>query len=104
MLAATQSNKISAISAFNAHSKAQRVETKTTTLNLIRAAYPDYHVTEVDEGNVSLREYAATDAASMVLDAEDDTFMSTRQWEAVGEGIEKVTHPGELKDESRFAR
>jgi transitional endoplasmic reticulum ATPase len=104
MLAATTNNNGSAFSAFKTHSNAQRMETKSATLTLIRNAYLDYHVTEVDEGNVSLREYAGTDAASITLDAEDDSFMLTRQWRAVGEGIEKVTHSGELRDEARFAR
>jgi transitional endoplasmic reticulum ATPase len=104
MLAATKDHNASTFSTFKSHCEAQRVETKSNTLAIIRDAYPDYHVTEVDEDNVALHEFASTDAASLVIDAEDDTFMSTRYWQAVGEGIGKVTHPGELKDRARFAR
>lgn len=94
ILAATQDNSASIFSAFKTHTEAQRVDTKNTVLTLIRNAYPDYHVTEVEERKVSLREYAATDKASIVIDAEDEAFNATREWHPVGEGIEKKTHPG----------
>ncbi|KAF1914222.1 P-loop containing nucleoside triphosphate hydrolase protein [Ampelomyces quisqualis] len=104
ILAATQDNSAGIFSAFKAHTEAQRVDTKNTVLTLIRNAYPDYHVTEVDERKVSLREYAATEKASIAIDAEDEAFNATREWHPVGEGIEKKTHPGSLDDDYRFAR
>ena len=91
------------VDAFKQHTDSPRTETKNTALSLLRNAYPDYHVTEADEYKVSLREFAAADQASLVVDAEDETF-ATRDWHAVGEGSEKDQRPGELKDEYRFAR
>jgi hypothetical protein len=79
ILSATQDNSASIFSAFKTHTEAQRVDTKNTVLTLIRNAYPDYHVTEVEERKVSLREYAATDKASIVIDAEDEAFNATRE-------------------------
>lgn len=104
MLAATQDCNASVFSTFKKHNEAQRTDTKTTALTVIRSAYPDYHVTEVDEFKISLREFAAADQASLVLDTEDEIFYATREWHAVGEGIEKDMNPGDLKDEFRFAR
>ena len=104
ILTATQANGAEIFSAFKSHTEAPRIDTKTTVLTLIRNAYPDYHVTEVEEKRVSLYEFAATDKALLILDHEDEAFNATRGWRAVGEGIEKKTHPGTLKDEFRFAR
>lgn len=104
MLAATRDSKQDVFSNYKLHTNAARNDSKTTLLTHIRSAYPDYHVTEVEEHNVSLREFAAADQASIVLDTEDDAFYATREWHAVGEGIEEDDHPGELKDGTRFAR
>lgn len=104
ILAATQANNIDVFSAFKSHTEAPRIDTKTTALTLIRNAYPDYHVTEVEEKKVSLYEFATAGKAELVLDCEDEAFNATREWHAVGEGIEKKTHPGKLSDQFRFAR
>lgn len=104
ILSATQANSADMFADFKSHTKAPRIETKTVVLNQIRHAYPDYHVTEVEEKRVSLFEYAAADKAKLVLDAEDEAFMTTKAWRSIGEGIEKKTHPGALKDEFRYAR
>jgi transitional endoplasmic reticulum ATPase len=104
ILAATQANNVDVFSAFKAHSDAPRIDTKTTALTLIRKAYSDYHITEVEEKKVSLHEFAAAGKAELVLDSEDEAFNATREWHAVGEGIEKKTHPGKLNDQFRFAR
>ncbi len=71
---------------------------------MLRSAYQNYHVTEVEAGKIALFEYAATDQALLNFDPEDEQFNSTRDWHAVGEGIEKKMHPGTLTDEFRFAR
>jgi transitional endoplasmic reticulum ATPase len=104
VLAATQANNVDVFSAFRSHTEAPRIDTRSTVLTLIRKSYPDYHVTEVEERKVSLYEFAASGKAELVLDAEDEAFNATREWSAVGEGIEKKTHPGKLSDEFRFAR
>ena len=91
-------------SSFKSHCDAKRVDTKTSTLTLLRNAYEDYHVTEVEAKQVSLFEYAATDKALLTFDSEDEQFNAARTWRAVGEGIEKRMHPGKLKDDFRFAR
>jgi transitional endoplasmic reticulum ATPase len=104
ILAATHTESANVFSAFRSHTLAPRTDTKTVILDLIRSTYPDHHVTEVNERKVSLHEFAASGKASSVLDAEDEAFNATRDWHAVGEGIEKKTHPGALKDEHRFAR
>lgn len=104
ILSATKANGSNIFAAFQNHTKAPRIETKTVVLNQIRARYPDYHVTEVEEKRISLFEYAAADKAELVLDTEDELFMTTKAWKSVGEGVEKKTHPGVLKDEFRYAR
>jgi transitional endoplasmic reticulum ATPase len=104
ILAATQAKSVDVFSAFKAHAEAPRIDTKTTVLTLIRNAYPDYNVTEVEEKKISLREFAGAGKAEQVLDSEDEAFNATKEWHAVGEGIEKKTHPGKLTDQYRFAR
>lgn len=91
-------------SEFKSHSGAQRIDTKTTTLTLLRNAYTDYHVTEVDANNVSLFEFATAGKALLMLDSEDENFCTTRDWRTVGDGIEKKMHRGKLTDNFRFAR
>lgn len=103
-LAATQEYSANIFDSFKSHCDAKRVDTKTTTLTLLRNAYRDYHVTEVEAHRVSLFEYADTDQALLVLDSEEERFNATRDWRAVGEGIEKKMHPGKLRDDFRFAR
>ncbi|KAF2820336.1 proteasome-activating nucleotidase [Ophiobolus disseminans] len=104
ILAATKDNSTNAFMRFKSHTDAKRVETGTVVLTEIRNHYCDYHVTEVEEKRVSLFEYAAAGKAKLVLDVEDEKFMTTKAWHAVGEGIEKKTHPGALKDFFRYAR
>lgn len=104
MLAATRDSRQNVFSNYKLHTNAARNDSKTTFFTHIRSAYPDYHVTEVDESKVSLREFAAADQASLVVDAEDDTLYATREWHAIGEGLENDDHPGELTDAIRFAR
>ncbi|KAF2627571.1 P-loop containing nucleoside triphosphate hydrolase protein [Macroventuria anomochaeta] len=102
--AATQEHSASMFSNFKSHCDAKRVDTKTTTLTLFRNAYEDYHVTEVEAKKIALFEYAATDKALLNFDSDDEQFNATRDWRAVGEGIEKKMHPGRLTDDFRFAR
>lgn len=92
------------LNAFREHANAPRVETKTVVLSGIRATHPDHHVTEVEEKKVSLFEYAAAGKAKCILDVGDEGFMATKAWKSVGEGVGKKEHPGELKDEFRYAR
>lgn len=81
-----------------------RSETREAVRTLIRDAYKDYHVTEVDEEKISLREFAASGKAEITLDIEDEAFSATRDWSAVGEGMQRKTNAGEVKDGFRFAR
>jgi transitional endoplasmic reticulum ATPase len=104
LLSSTQANSATIFSEFKSHCDAPRVDTKTHALTLIRNAYPDYHVTEVEEKKVSLFEFASAGKATLIFDAEEEAFNATREWRAVGEGVEKKMHPGKLKDEFRFAR
>lgn len=104
LLSATQTNNTDLTAAFRTHANSPRVETKTVILSLIRDWYPEYHVTEVDEKHASFLEYASAGHAKSTLDSDDESFMASRAWRAVGEGIEKKTHPGNLKDDFRFAR
>jgi len=104
ILSATKTNNDAVFSAFKTHCAAPRVDTKTTALTLIRRDYPDHHVTEVEERTASLFDFASAGHAELTLDAEEEAFCATREWEAVGEGVEKVEHAGKLKDEYRFAR
>ncbi|KAF1835298.1 proteasome-activating nucleotidase [Decorospora gaudefroyi] len=104
LLSATQSNSAEIFHAFKSHCDAPRVDTKTSALTLIRSAYPDYHVTEVEEKYASLFEFAGAGKAVLSLDAEEDEFYLSREWKAVGEGVRKKMHPGELTDRFRFAR
>ncbi|KAJ4366256.1 hypothetical protein N0V83_007892 [Neocucurbitaria cava] len=105
LLTATQPNSAAVFDAFKLHCDAPRVETRTTILTQLRSAYPDHHVTEAEERRVSLFEFAAaTDKAVLNFDDEGEGFQATRDWRAVGEGIEKKVHPGRLRDEFRFAR
>ena len=103
-LAASQEHSASIFSNFKSHCDAKRVDTKTTTLTLLRNAYEDYHVTEVEAHKIALFEYAAADKALLNFDSDDEQFNATRGWSAVGEGIEKRMHPGKLADDFRFAR
>lgn len=103
-LAATQEHSASIFSDFKSHCDAKRVDTKTTTLTLLRNAYEDYHITEVDARKIALFDYASTDKALLTLDSDGEQFNATRDWGAVGEGIEKKMHPGTLTDDFRFAR
>jgi hypothetical protein len=103
-LAATQGHSVAIFNDFKSHCDAKRVDTKTTVLTLLRNSYEDYHVTEVDAKKISLFDFASTDKAHLTLDSDDEQFHATRNWSAVGEGIEKKMHPGILTDDFRFAR
>lgn len=103
-LTVTQKYSASMFANFESHCNAKRVDTKTVILSLLRNAYEDYHVTETDATKVALFDYASTDKALLILDSEDEQFNATRDWSAVGEGIEKKMHPGTLTDDFRFAR
>ena len=89
---------------YTQHNSIPRSETREAIRALIRAAYPDHHVTEVDEEKISLRDFAASGRAEITLDASDAAFSGTREWRAVGEGMQRKVDRGELKDEFRFAR
>jgi transitional endoplasmic reticulum ATPase len=91
-------------SSFKSHCDAKRVDTKTTLLTLLRNAYEDYHVTEVDARKIALLEFASADKALLTLDSDDEQFNATRNWRSIGDGIEKKVHPGALTDDFRFAR
>ncbi|KAH6642948.1 proteasome-activating nucleotidase [Boeremia exigua] len=103
-LAATHEYSASIFDDFKSHCDAKRVDTKTTILNLLRNAYENFHVTEVDAKTIALFDFAATDQALLNLDSDDEQFNATRHWRAVGEGIEKKMHPGKATDDFRFAR
>ena len=103
-LKATQGNDQGVFSAFRSHADGKRVETKSTALNIIRTAYPDHHVTEVDAPKCSLFDYAGAGKAVLTLDGEDEHFDTTRTWKTVGDGIEKKMSPGTLGDDFRYAR
>jgi transitional endoplasmic reticulum ATPase len=104
LLSSTQANSAAIFNDFKSHCDAPRVDTQTHALTLLRNAYPDYHVTEVEKKKVSLFEFADADKATLIFDAEDEAFNATREWRAVGEGVEKKMHPGKLTDNFRFAR
>lgn len=104
ILTSTQASGVAIFNEFKSHCNAPRVETRNNVLKMIRDAYPDYHVTEVDERRVSLFEFAAADKALLIFDAEDESFNASRKWTSVGNGVEKRLHPGTLIDEFRFAR
>lgn len=103
-LAATQKLNASLFNDFKSQCNAKRVDAKTTTLALLRNAYHDYHVTEVSASQIALFEFAATEKAILSFDSDDEQFHASRNWHAVGEGIEKKTHPGKVTDDFRFAR
>lgn len=103
-LDATLEHSASIFSEFKSHCDAKRVDTKTTVLTLLRNAYEDYHVTEVDAKKIDLFDYASSGNALLTFDSEDEQFHATRNWCAVGEGIEKKMHPGKLTDDFHFAR
>jgi transitional endoplasmic reticulum ATPase len=104
LLAATEENRRQADDRFMSHCSSARVDSNVATLSLIRSAYGDYHVTEVDAREVALLEYAAADNAAVVFDGEDTSFHAMRTWHPVGEGVAKKMHPGKLDDAFRFAR
>lgn len=91
-------------SSFKSHCDAKRVDTKTTLLTLLRNAYEDYHVTEVDARKIALFDFASADKALLTLDSGDEQFNASRVWHSMGDGIEKKMHPGTLTDDFRFAR
>lgn len=103
-LAATQEQSASIFNDFKSHCDARRVDTKTVTLTLLRNAYKDYHITEVDARKIALFDFASTEKALLNMDSDDEQFNATRNWQAIGEGIEKKMHPGKLTDDFRFAR
>ncbi|KAF3033097.1 hypothetical protein E8E12_004668 [Didymella heteroderae] len=102
-LAATQEHNANIFNSFKSHCDAKRVDTKTTVLTLLRNAYADYHVTEVDARKIALFDFASTKAL-LIFDSDEEQFNATREWSSVGEGIEKKMHPGTLTDDFRFAR
>jgi transitional endoplasmic reticulum ATPase len=104
LLAATKASRDSVLDGFKSHSSGLRVDTNTAVLGMLRKEYADYHVTEVDAKEAALFEYAAAGKATLVLDAEDETFHAKRSWRSVGEGVDKKMHPGNLNDTFRFAR
>ncbi|KAH6518379.1 hypothetical protein HBI81_174530 [Parastagonospora nodorum] len=89
---------------YTKHNSIPRSETREAIRALIRDAYPEYYVTEVDERKISLREFAASGRADIHLDASDKAFSGTRDWSAVGEGMQRKMNAGEARDEFRFAR
>lgn len=103
-LAATHEHSATIFSDFKSHCDGKRTDTKTTILTLLRSAYEDYHVTEVEAKKIALFEYAATNKALLNLDSDDEQFNATRDWHAIGQGIEKKMHPGSVSDDFRFAR
>lgn len=104
ILSATQANSTAIFDAFKAHCNAPRIDTKNHVLKLIREAYPDHHVTEVEEGHAALFDFASADKAVSIIDSEDEAMLSAREWHSVGEGVEKKMHPGSLSDDYRFVR
>ena len=103
-LSSTEASKNTVFGWFEEHCRGERVETRNRLLSFIRDAYTDFHVTEVDEGKVSLFDFADAEKATLVLDADDERFKATRKWASVGEGVQKKLHPGQLQDDYRFAR
>jgi transitional endoplasmic reticulum ATPase len=106
IIEATQGNDKAVYHEFRNHARGTRVETRSTTLNIIRSEYHDYHVTEVVQSQCSLFEFAAAGRAELTFEAGEDreAFLSTRTWRPVGSGVEKKLHPGKLDDDFRFAR
>lgn len=104
LIASAHENDKTVFDSFRQHASGTRVETKSTALNIIRKAYPDYHVTEVDARNCALFEFAAAGKATLTHLSDEESFDTTRHWGPVGNGIEKKLHPGKLSDEWRFAR
>jgi len=104
MLSATLDQSNHVFNQFLGHCRGTRIDTKTRALDLLKATYSSYHVTEVNESLVALFEYAAAEKATLTLDSDSESFNATRRWHSVGERIEKKLHPGKLDDEYRFAR
>jgi transitional endoplasmic reticulum ATPase len=104
ILAATAEVNKSVCNSFQFHCSTTRVNTHAQCIDLLRKYYPDYHVTEVAQGRVSLFEFADAGKATVTHDAEDESFHATRQWHSVGQGIEKKLHPGKIDDDFRFSR
>lgn len=99
----TQDRTKDVFNAFNQHASSQRTETKQRVLDSLRGWYPDSHVTAVSQRGCSLLEYAAAGKATAEAVATEQ-HIATRQWKAVGTGVEKKTHPGKLDDEYSFAK
>jgi transitional endoplasmic reticulum ATPase len=104
MLSATLDQSNNVFNEFLGHCRGSRIDTKTTALDLLKATYSSYHVTEVNESLVALFDYAAAEKAILTLDSDSESFNASRLWHSVGERIEKKLHPGKLDDEYRFAR
>lgn len=100
----THSNGVLAFGTFRDHTSGKRIDTKSTALNTLRAAYPSHHVTEVEAQKCAFFDYASAGKAVLTLDGEDESFDTTRLWKPVGNGIEKKLSPGKLDDDFRFAR
>jgi transitional endoplasmic reticulum ATPase len=103
-LTTTQASARAVFGNFRSHANGQRIETKSTALNIIRAEYQGYHVTEVEADVCSLFDYADAGKAVLTLDDNLESFNTTRKWKPVGNGIEKKLSPGRLADDFRFAR
>ncbi|KAF1955391.1 P-loop containing nucleoside triphosphate hydrolase protein [Byssothecium circinans] len=128
LITSTLQNNNAVFADFRSHTNGSRIETKSAVLNIIRKAYPEYHVTEVAQQSCSLFEFAKAGKAVCTFDAgdygkgdesktgdagKDGMGMGiglgreadvARTWVAVGSGVEKKMHPGTLVDEYRFAR
>ncbi|KAF2471070.1 proteasome-activating nucleotidase [Lindgomyces ingoldianus] len=104
ILTATQENGKSFLDTFKEHCNGVRIDTKNTVLNLLRKNYPEHHITEAEEGRISLLEFADAGHAMYILDSDEESFNATRKWRSVGERLEKKLHPGKLSDDYRFAR
>src|SRR5262245_19656443 len=96
LVAATNLNDKEVFEKFSQHASGTRIDTKSTALNIIRNAFPDHHVTEVDEKVCALADFAAAGKATLTYDNGESTFNMARTWKPVGTGIEKKMHPGKL--------
>jgi len=87
---------------YKAHSAGPRVSTESVVLDLLRKSYPDFYITCASLAGCDIRGFAQAGHATIVKDADEETFDSTRIYSAPGPRLEN--NPGSVVQHTRFGR
>jgi hypothetical protein len=87
---------------YKAHSTGLRTSTELVVLDLLQKSHPDFYITCASQVGCDFQGFAQAGHATIVKDADDETFDSTRIYSSGGPRLEK--DPGSVAEHVRFGR